>query len=115
MTLFRKSLTHQLAGRAQRMAGVVTHDRTREYTGAARQYVGDAGMAALRAGRQVKRHPRTALAVGAGLGVAALTAAWLLTRRRPAPEPLHDEHDPFHRDAAGVDDEPVVPGETGLY
>ncbi|UPG86248.1 hypothetical protein L2Y94_02450 [Luteibacter aegosomatis] len=113
MTLFRKSLTHQIAGRSQRMTGAMTHDRTREFTGAARQYVGDAGMAALRAGRQVKRHPRTALAVG--LGVAAITATWLLVRRRPEPAPQRDEHDPFHHEPAAANDEAVVPGETGLY
>jgi len=113
MTLFRKSLAHDLAGRAQRIAGAVASDHPREFVGTARQYLGEAGLAATRAGRQVKRHPRTALALG--LGVAALTATWLLVRRRPAPAPLRDEHDPFHHEPIPANDEAVVPGETGLY
>ncbi|MDF3982655.1 hypothetical protein P3W23_11715 [Luteibacter sp. PPL554] len=114
MTLFRKSLALDVHGRAQRIAGAVTRNHSREFGGAARQYVGEAGLAVSRAGRQVKRHPRAALLVG-GLGVAAIATAWLLMRRRPLAEPQRDEHDPFHEDAAAANDASVVPGETGLY
>ncbi|UPG94039.1 hypothetical protein [Luteibacter aegosomatissinici] len=147
MTLFRKSLTAELGGRAQRLAGALTHDHTRELAGAARQYVGRAGIkasqagaqaakaasrttkqvssAALIAGKQVRNHPRTSIAIGAGLGVAALTAAWLLRRhdQKQRASLEHDEHDPTRyrtTNAAGDaldgsgEDNPV-PGETGLY
>lgn len=158
MTLFRKSLTAELGGRAQRLAGAITHDRTQELTGAARQYAGHAGIvasrvgtqaskavsragtqasgavsragkqasrAALLAGKQVRNHPRTSIAIGAGLGVAALTAAWLLRRhdlkQRASLE--HDEHDPTRYRATntsgdalgGSGEDNPVPGETGLY
>ncbi|QWT20004.1 hypothetical protein KPL74_19920 [Bacillus sp. NP157] len=158
MTLFRKSLALELGGRAQRLAGAVTHDRTQELTGAARQYAGDAGLLAVRTGRkaskvatqataqaaavaaltskqaralarkagtQVRNHPRTTIAIGAGLGVAALTAAWLIRRnaRRQAEQFEYDEHDPTRYRATnaagdaldGSGEDNPVPGETGLY
>lgn len=147
MTLFRKSLTAELGGRAQRLAGAVTHDRTLEWKGAARQYAGHAGVMAARAGslvsdrgdrlgkqaskmasragKQVRNHPRTSIAVGAGIGVAALAAAWLLRRyqlnQRARFE--HDEHDPTRYRASndagdaldGSGEDNPIPGETGLY
>ncbi|GAA0901114.1 hypothetical protein KR767_04745 [Luteibacter anthropi] len=94
MTLFRKSLTRELTGRAQRLAGSITHNRTHELKGAARQYTGHAGVVASRALTQVRRHPRTGIAIGAGLGIAALTAAWLLARRHRAEQDVYDEYDP---------------------
>jgi hypothetical protein len=125
MTLFRKSLTTELGGRAQRLAGAVTHDRARELRGVARQYAGQAGLIATRAGTQVRKHPRTSIAVGAGIGVAALAAAWLIHRHQQHQLALmeHDEHDPTRYrptnasgdalDGSGEDN--PVPGETGLY
>ncbi|KAF1007052.1 MAG: hypothetical protein GAK28_02023 [Luteibacter sp.] len=104
MTLFRKSLARELTGRAQRLVGAVTHDRKRELVGATRQYTGHAGVVASRAVTQVRLHPRAGIAIGAGLGVAALTAAWLLARRRAAAHDLYDEHDPTRQrptDASG--------------
>ncbi|KAG9565433.1 hypothetical protein KCV01_g20387, partial [Aureobasidium melanogenum] len=122
MTLFRKSLARELTGRAQRLVGAATHDRKRELLGATRQYTGHAGVVASRAMQQVRRHPRTGVVIGAGLGVAALTAAWMLTRRRKAVDDLYDEHDPTRQrptDASGNaldgsgEDNPVPA--TGVY
>jgi len=202
MSLFRKSLTAELGGRAQRLAGALTHDRALELKGAARQYAGHAGVvasrvgddvrelltqaekrasrfanhaghrsvdlaalaqkqaselaelagaqagnaatragkraskaaaragkqasaAAARAGKQMRSHPRTSIAVGAGLGIAALTAAWLLRRHqlKQQAELEYDEHDPTRYRASndsgdaldGSGEDNPVPGESGLY
>ncbi|UPG89662.1 hypothetical protein L2Y96_20085 [Luteibacter aegosomaticola] len=224
MSLFRKSLTAELGGRAQRLAGTITHDRALELKGAARQYVGHAGLAvvdlgddvrelvaraekraaelaaatgkrasklasrtekrasklaaltghqasdlaahighhasavaarvghqgsdvasdagqrvskaaasaarkaskaASRASKQVKSHPRTSLAVGAGIGVAALAAAWLLRRSKQKQQAqlAHDEHDPTRYRASndagdaldGSGEDNPVPGESRFY
>ncbi|MGA7437316.1 MAG: hypothetical protein WBW32_04210 [Luteibacter sp.] len=125
MTLFRKSLTAELSGRAQRLAGAVTQDRPLEWKGAARQYAGHAGVMAARAGKQVRNHPRASIAVGAGLGVAALAAAWLLRRHQLKQQAYldRDEHDPTRYRASndsgdaldGSGEDNPIPGETGLY
>jgi hypothetical protein len=157
MSLFRKSLATELTGRAERLAGAITHDRSRELTGTARQYAGHAGVVASRAGsraskavaqwgdqastvaaragkraskaaatasKQVRTHPRTSIAVGAGLGIAALTAAWLLRRQQLKQRAHdHDEHDPTRYRASndsgdaldGSGEDNPIPGESGLY
>jgi ElaB/YqjD/DUF883 family membrane-anchored ribosome-binding protein len=141
MTFFRKSLATELTGRAERLAGAITHDRTREATGAVRQYAGHAGVVAsraatragkqatkvaTRASKQVRNHPRTSIAVGAGLGVAAIAAAFLLRRHQQKQHLTsleHDEHDPTRYRASndagdaldGTGEDNPVPGETGLY
>ncbi|KJV36417.1 hypothetical protein [Luteibacter yeojuensis] len=141
MIFFRKSLATELTGRAERLAGAITHDRTREASGAVRQYAGHAGVvasraatraskqatrAAARAGKQLRSHPRGSIAVGAGLGVAAITAAWLLRRyqhKQHLASLEHDEHDPTRYRATnaagdaldGTGEDNPVPGESGVY
>jgi uncharacterized protein (TIGR03382 family) len=87
--------------------------------------VARASKAAARAGKQVKSHPRTSIAVGAGIGVAALAAAWLLRRNKVKQQAhlAHDEHDPTRYRASndagdaldGSGEDNPVPGESRFY
>lgn len=128
MTLFRTpSLTRQLTGRAQRLVGQATGNRSREIAGATREYAGIAasavGGALVGATARARRHPvLLTLAIGAGVG--AIAAAYLISRRRAqAWDDGYDEHDPTRErptDASGNafdgsgEDNPI-PGDRGLY
>src|ERR1700750_1790017 len=74
MTFFRsKSIGEELLGRAQRIAGAATDRHPREALGAARDYAGQPGGWASEvsggASREVRRHPRMGIALGASLGL----------------------------------------------
>jgi hypothetical protein len=125
MTFFRsKSIGEELLGRAQRIAGATTDRHPREALGAARDYAGQAGALASQvigsAGREVRRHPRLGIAIGAGLGLGAIAAAYLLSRRQAR---LRDEQESTWRRPTNGSGEPFerpgqdspVPGETDLY
>jgi hypothetical protein len=108
MTIFRsKSLGLEALGRAERTFGSLTGSRKHQAMGVAREYAGRAGsltsQALAEAGRQARRRP-LGLAVGAGLGIAAITAAWLIARHNARVRPEEDEHNPTRQrptDASG--------------
>jgi uncharacterized membrane protein YebE (DUF533 family) len=126
MTLFRsKSIGEELLGRAERIAGAAAGHHPREALGAMREYAGHAGALATQAmgnaGRGVRRHAGLSIAIGTGLGLGAIAAAYLMSRRQARLREEHDEHDPTRQSPMNgnspyaTSEGAVVPGETGLY
>lgn len=105
MTFLRsRSLREEVIGRAERAYGSLTGNRQHQALGAVREVAGRAGsltsragsltsQALAEAGRHARRRP-LGLAIGAGLGIGALAAAWLIARHNARVRPEEDEHNP---------------------
>ncbi len=101
MTFLRsKSFGEEMFGKAERAIGSVTGSRKHQALGTAREYAGRAGSltseALAEAGRHVRRRP-LGIVIGAGLGLGAIAAAWLIARHHARVRPEEDEHDPMRQ------------------
>jgi hypothetical protein len=113
------SLASQAVNQAGHYAGQAVNHAGR-YAGQAGSLVGEA---LTHPRRHVRKHPAAAIAWGAGIGVAAIAAAWYFKRRQRLAVDDYDEHDPTRQRATnasgdaldGSGEDNPVPGDGGLY